>query len=113
VSQVRHLYILSHLFFLALVQDIKHYLCRFCYLNSVEVNILLSEFLYLLLYQATLRITLWVIVVARTEVMILGTMARGISNENCVLAVRLPILLQSIVKASCNILWTVSTTCGF
>jgi hypothetical protein len=45
--------------------------------------------------------------------MILGTMARGISNENCILAVRLPILLQSIFKASCNILWTVSTTCGF
>jgi hypothetical protein len=113
MSQVCHLYIHPHLFFIVFVQDIKHYLSRLSYLDGIKENLFLSKFLDLILYQSTLRITLRIIIVFLAVVVILGAMARGISNENCILAVCLPILLKSILKASGNILWTISSTYGY
>jgi hypothetical protein len=42
--------------------------------------------------------------------MVLISMARCVGNENGVLALRLPILFEGILKASRHILWHVSTS---
>ena len=110
MSQVRHLYIHAHLRFIALVQDTKHLLSVVCDLNGVKVDLLLSELLDLFLYHTALGVTIRVIVTA--TVMVLFSVARCVRNENCVLALRLPILFEGILKASRHILWQVSSSCG-
>jgi hypothetical protein len=110
MSQVRHLYIHAHLRFIALVQDTKHLLSVVCDLNGVEIDLLLSKLLDLFLYHTALGVTLRVIVTA--TVMVLFSMARCIGDENGVLALRLPVLFEGILKASRHILWQVSTSCG-
>jgi hypothetical protein len=110
MSQVRHLYIHPHLRFIALVQDTKHLLSVVCDLNGVEIDLLLSKLLDLFLYHTALGVTLRVIVTA--TVMVLFSMARCIGDENGVLALRLPVLFEGILKASRHILWQVSTSCG-
>lgn len=111
MSQVRHLYIHAHLRLIALVQDTKHLLSVVCDLDGVEIDLLLSKLLDLFLYHTALGVTIRVIVTA--TVMVLFSVARGVGNENGVLALRLPILLEGILKASRHILWQVSTSCGF
>ena len=110
MSQVRYLYIHAHLCFIALVQDIKHLLGAVCNLDSVKVDLLFSKLLNLLLYNAALWITLRVRIAA--IVMIIGSVARSIGNENGILALRIPLLFQRILKGSCHVLWHVSATCG-
>ena len=110
MSQVRHLYIHAHLCFIALVQDIKHLLGIVRYFDGIKVDLLFSKLLNLLLYNAALWITLRVIITA--IVMIIGSVARSIGNENGILALRLPLLFQRILKASCHVLRHVSAACG-
>jgi hypothetical protein len=109
MSQVRHLYIHAHLCFIALVQDIKHLLGIVRYFDGIKVDLLLSKLLDLRLYYTALGITLRVII---TIVMILFSVARSVGNENSILALRLPLLFQRILKGSCHILRHVSATCG-
>lgn len=93
MSQVGHLNIHAHLFFIVLVQDIKHYLSGFSYLDGVKVDLFLSELLDLLLNHTTFRITLRVIIIAGAVVVVFGPVAGSISNENGIPAISLPILV--------------------
>jgi hypothetical protein len=110
MSQVRHLNLHAHLSFIVLVEDIKHLFSIVCNLDCVKVDLLLSELLDLFLYHTALGVTIRVIVTA--TIMVLFTVARCVGNENGVLALRLPILLEGILKASRHIFRQVSTSCG-
>ena len=103
MSQVCHLYIHPHLCLITLVKDIKHLLCVICDLDGVKVYLFLCKLLYLLFYNATLWVTFGVIIAA--SIVILSAMARGVCNENRILALCLPFLLESVLKPSCHILW--------
>lgn len=93
MSQVGHLNIHAHLFFIVFVQDIKHNLSGFSYLDGVEVDLFLSEFLDLLLNQATFRITMRVIIIAGAVVVVLGPVAGRVCDEDGIPAISLPILV--------------------
>lgn len=53
-----------------------------------------------------------VIIIAGAVVVVLGPVAGRVCDEDGIPAISLPILVQRILKAPCNILWAVSTTCG-
>ena len=76
-------------------------------LNGAEVNSFRSELFDLMLNQAPLRVTTWVIIT--TRLMIIISMTWSISYQYGVFALRLPILFQSIFKSTSNIFWAIST----
>jgi hypothetical protein len=110
MSQVRHLNIHAHLCFIALIQDIKHLFRVVSNFDGIKVDFFLSKLLYLLLYNSALGVTLRIIVTA--SVVVLCSVARSVGNKNSILALRLPVLLERILKTSRHIFWQVSTTRG-
>jgi hypothetical protein len=76
-AQVGYRDILTHLFLIVGVHNLKHLICISCHLDCVKVNVFCSELLDLLLNQSALRVSkrerVW------QTYMVIITVARGIS----------------------------------
>jgi len=78
--------------------------------DSIEMNPLFSEFFNLPFDKTSFRITIWIIIT--TRLMIFISMTWSISYQYCIFSLRSPLLLESFLKASSNILWSITTSKG-
>jgi hypothetical protein len=63
-----------------------------------------------MLNKTTLGVTLRVIVTPGGVILV--PVAGGVSKQDSILALGLPVLLESVFKASSNILWSITTACS-
>ena len=111
MTQIRELDGLTHRLLIVVIQDLEHlFRVMVIDLNGAEVNSFRSELFDLMLNQAPLRVTTWVIIA--TRLMIIISMTWSISYQYCIFSLRSPLLLESFLKASSNILWSITTSKG-
>jgi len=109
VSKLSELNWRSHFLFVAVIQNLEHFVSVMVIdFNSAEVYILGGKLLNLFFNDSSFRVTLWIVIVAIT--MILFAVSWSISYKNSVSALSLPVLINSILKTTSNILGTISSS---